>query len=94
MHSRGNQIKCRQDKLVKLLFISEFTTDVRHVSNAENIVADALSRVDNIVMPISLDMQEIAKIQTSDDELQQSTSTSLKEAQKIYLIGNSIQYLL
>ena len=28
----------------QLLFISEFTTDVRHVSGAENIVADALSR--------------------------------------------------
>ena len=38
-------------------------------------------RVDTIVMPTSLDMQEIAEAQASDDELQQlkqSTSTSLK----------------
>ena len=54
-----------------LLFISEFTTDVRHVSGADNIVADALSRADTIVMPTSLDMQEIAEAQASDDELQQ-----------------------
>ncbi|KYN40984.1 hypothetical protein ALC56_04577 [Trachymyrmex septentrionalis] len=32
-----------------------------HVSGAENIVADVLSRVDTIVMPTSLDMQEIAE---------------------------------
>ena len=65
----------------QLLFISEFTIDVRHVSGAENIVTDALSRVDTVVMPTSLDMQEIAEAQASDDELQQlkqSTSTSLK----------------
>ncbi|XP_011059853.1 PREDICTED: uncharacterized protein LOC105149263 [Acromyrmex echinatior] len=50
-------------------------------SCADNIVADALSRADTIVMPTSLDVQEIAEAQASDDELQQlkqSTSTSLK----------------
>ena len=65
----------------QLLFILEFTTDVRHVSGAENIAADALSRVDTIVMPTSLDMQEIAEALASDDELQQlkqSSSMSLK----------------
>jgi len=34
----------------QLFFISEFTTDVHHVSGAEDIVADALSRVDTIVL--------------------------------------------
>ena len=76
----------------QLLFISKFTTDVRHVSGADNIVADALSRADTIVMPTSLDMQEIAEAQASDDELQlkQSTSTSLKLKK---FIGNSIHLL-
>ncbi|XP_011050568.1 PREDICTED: uncharacterized protein LOC105143778 [Acromyrmex echinatior] len=54
-----------------------------HVSGAENIVADALSRVDTVVMPTSLDIQEIAKAQASDNELQQlKQSTSIFEAQK------------
>ena len=48
----------------QLLFISEV---IRHVPGAENIVADALSRVNTIVMPTSLDMQEIAEAQASDD---------------------------
>jgi len=53
----------------QLFFILEFITDVRHVSDAENIVANALSRVDTI-MPTNLDMQEIPETQASDDELQ------------------------
>ncbi|XP_011053051.1 PREDICTED: uncharacterized protein LOC105145295 [Acromyrmex echinatior] len=76
---KSDQMLPRQTR--QLLFISEFTIDVRHVSGAENIVTDALSRVDTVVMPTSLDMQEIAEAQASDDELQQlkqSTSTSLK----------------
>ena len=89
-----DQISIRQTH--QLLFILEFTIDVR-ASGAENIVADTLSRVDIIMsMPTSLDMQEIADAQASDDELQQlkqSISTSLK-LKKVYLIGNSIQYLL
>ncbi|KAG5328076.1 PDCD5 protein, partial [Acromyrmex charruanus] len=77
-HKRNNNARIEWTSELKQSF---FTTDVRHVSDAENIVADALSRVDTIVMPTSLDMQEIAEAQTSDDELQQlkqSTSTSLK----------------
>jgi len=55
----------------QLLFISEFITDVHHVTGAENIIINTLSRVDIIVMPISLDMQEIAEAQFTDEELQQ-----------------------
>ena len=51
---KSDQMSPRQTR--HLLFISEFTTDVRHVSGADNIVADALSRADTIVMPTSLDM--------------------------------------
>jgi len=34
-------------------------------------VADALSRIDTIVMPTSLNMQEIAELQSIGEELQQ-----------------------
>jgi cleavage and polyadenylation specificity factor subunit 1 len=32
-------------------FISQFTTDIRHISGQENIVADALSRIEAITAP-------------------------------------------
>ena len=69
-------------------FISQFTTDVRHISGSNNPVADALSRIeanalhsDNSVSPI-IDFSAIAAAQQQDAELQQqlqsSSSTSLK----------------
>jgi len=54
--------------------------DVWHISGTENIVADALSRVDSIVMLTNLGMQEIAEAQASDDELQQ-----LKQSMSMFL---------
>jgi len=76
-HSRRNRIKYRQNKPSITL---HFGIHIRsHILGTENIVADALSRVDTIVMPTSLDMQEIAEAQASDDKLQQlKQSTSLK----------------
>lgn len=64
-----------------LRFISEFTRDIRHVSGTDNYVADALSRVESVSSPSSVDFQSIAKDQAGDIELQQllkSTTTSLK----------------
>ena len=67
-------------------FISQFTTDVRHVSGSDNPVADALSRIEtnalhsnDSVTPI-IDFNTIAAAQQHDSELQQlqSSSTSLK----------------
>ena len=70
-------------------FISQFTTDVRHISSSNNPVADALLHIeanalhsDNSVSPI-IDFSAIADAQQQDTKLQQSqlqssSSTSLK----------------
>lgn len=50
-----------------LEFISQFTTDIRHITGKENIVADALSRVDSISK--ALDCELLAKAQEDDEEL-------------------------
>ena len=67
-------------------YISQFTTNITHVSGCENPVADALSRITTnaITVPAaSIDFTEIAHAQKDDAELQQLTapnsSLSLKE---------------
>ncbi|CAK9810898.1 Transposon Tf2-9 polyprotein [Anthophora plagiata] len=51
-----------------LTFISEFTTDIRHISGRDNVVADALSRIELVEKPI--DFEALAASQLTDAELQ------------------------
>ena len=53
-----------------MLFISEFSTDVRHVSGKDNIVADALSRTDiaAVFLP-TIDYHQMAADQATSDEI-------------------------
>lgn len=64
-------------------FISQFCTDIRHVSGKDNIVADTLSRIEEI--NTELDFTAVALAQRDDDELKQllasRTSLKLKELQ-------------
>lgn len=62
----------RRDKLPpsqlnQLSFISQFTTDIRHIKGEENIVADAMSRVDTI--SLEQDYKSLAESQETDEEL-------------------------
>lgn len=53
-------------------YISEFTTDIRHIKGSENVVADALSRVyiNNLNLDKAIiDYEVIAKCQNNDNEL-------------------------
>ncbi|CAH2108142.1 unnamed protein product [Euphydryas editha] len=55
----------------QLLFISEFTTDIRLVSRKQNIAADALSRIENITCPSAINYEEITTAQQQDTTIQQ-----------------------
>jgi hypothetical protein len=59
-------------------FISQFTTDIRHISGKNNVVADTLSRIEELQMLIDLDL--LATSQTTDEELSYflSGETSLR----------------
>lgn len=48
-------------------FIGQFTTDIQHISGKENVVADALSRIEEISKPV--DLSEMASSQKTDEEL-------------------------
>lgn len=50
-----------------LEYIAQFTTDVRHIAGEENVVADALSRVEAIEKAVSL--EELVEEQSGDKEL-------------------------
>lgn len=55
----------------QLDFISQFTTDIRHVSGSQNVVADSLSRISAIDSANTIDFEAIAEAQQNDTELQQ-----------------------
>ncbi|KAK9885262.1 hypothetical protein WA026_010760 [Henosepilachna vigintioctopunctata] len=48
-------------------FISQFTTDIRHIAGSDNVAADALSRIEEL--HTSVDYEALAKSQQTDDEL-------------------------
>ncbi|GBP65555.1 hypothetical protein EVAR_87531_1 [Eumeta japonica] len=66
-HERKNNCSPRQFRHLDL--ISQFTTDIRHISGKNNIVADTLSRVEELQKPV--DYEVLAQSQASDQELSQ-----------------------
>ncbi|GFW05370.1 transposon Tf2-6 polyprotein [Trichonephila clavipes] len=63
-------------QLRHLDFIRKYTTTIRHISCKYNIVADALSRIDEICLPTTTDYVEIATAQDSDQEFTNLPSLS------------------
>lgn len=78
--------KCSPRQCRQLDFISQFTTNIKHIKGSENIVADALSRIEAISMPNTIDYTEIANSQKNDLELKQLIESSeVLEFKKINL---------
>lgn len=74
-----NKQKCSPRQFNHLDFVSQFTTDIRHISGKNNIPADTLTRIEAIVSPPTL--EQLACSQEHDTELQtllSNRSTSLK----------------
>ena len=79
--SNSNRYSPRQIR--HLDFVSQFTSDIRHIKGCENSVADALSRIDIQAiqqMPLLIDFTTMAQVQGQDEELSKlrTSSTSLK----------------
>ncbi|GFV58051.1 retrovirus-related Pol polyprotein from transposon 412 [Trichonephila clavipes] len=66
-----NPDKCSPRQWRHLDFISQFSTDVRHINGTRNAVADALSRIEvNQISNSFLDFEALSKAQLEDIELQ------------------------
>lgn len=50
-----------------LIFISEFTTDIRYITGSNNQCADALSRVETVLCPSTIDYAALAEAQSHDE---------------------------
>jgi hypothetical protein len=59
--------QCPPRQFNHLDYISQFTTDIRHISGQDNVVADALSRIESISAPATHDA--LAAYQADDNEL-------------------------
>ncbi|GFX57623.1 transposon Tf2-11 polyprotein [Trichonephila clavipes] len=65
-----NPDKCSPRQWRHLDFISQFSTDVRHINGTHNAVADALSRIEvNQISNSFLDFEALSKAQLEDNEL-------------------------
>jgi hypothetical protein len=60
-------------------FIAQYTTHIVHIAGDQNTVVNALSRVEEVTMPIITTTEELAEAQQSDTELQDilNSDTSL-----------------
>jgi hypothetical protein len=73
-HQRSDKASPRQ--LRHLDFIGPFTTAIEYISGENNVVADTLSRIDEVYTPSIIEPDELAEQQESDPQLKELLSTN------------------
>ena len=71
---KSDRVSPRQQR--HLEYISQFSTDIRHISGSENLIADTLSRVNEIEIHGFLDYSALAAAQIGDEELSSLKTSS------------------
>lgn len=56
-------------RIRQLDFISQYCTNIQHIEGRDNIVADALSRIEQIDVPSPINYADLARCQHDDQEL-------------------------
>jgi hypothetical protein len=75
--------KCSPRQFNHLDFISQFTTDIRHIAGRDNVVTDALSRVESVCTSVSPETLVEAQAEDAEitDLLQGTTALRLEKIQ-------------
>jgi len=83
--------KASPRQIRQLDFIAQFSTNIKHISGDQNVVADALCRIDTVSLPVIVSLEDLAQAQVDDEELKilLTTKSSLK-LQKFILSGSTI----
>lgn len=78
-------------RLRQLNFISQFTTDIRYQKGDSNVVADALSRVEEICIPGCY--QELSEAQKTDEEAQALLQAEPHRFSNVEIPGSDVALL-
>ena len=81
--------KCSPQHFNHLDFVSQFTADIRHISGQDNVVADALSRVEVITVPVT--HGALAAAQEYDELQTLLVSTTALQLEIILISGTSVE---
>ncbi|CAH8515498.1 unnamed protein product [Heterobilharzia americana] len=91
LHTTTDRYSPRE--LRHLDYISQFTSDIRHISGVNNPVADALSRVCTTTLPRAVDLRKIAELQDSDEEIEKLQHSSSLKIQRLPLLNSEVSIL-
>lgn len=84
-----NLDKASPRQVRQLDFISQFSTDIRYIPGKDNVVADALSRIETINVPSNIDYEAIADAQVNDTELENLFQNSSLKMKKFSLANST-----
>ena len=74
-------------------YITQYTSDVRHISGVDNPVADALSRIHHLgnQYPDAIDLQDIASAQVSDPDIERLRKQSSLHIEQLTIPSTDVQ---
>ncbi|TNN10001.1 Pol polyprotein [Schistosoma japonicum] len=88
---KSSSDKCSPRESRHLNYISEFSTDIRHISGANNVVADVLSRIHFLNRIQGINLVELARFQNEDiDFHHELAATTLQLQTKTIRNGRNI----
>lgn len=56
-------------QLWQLSFIAQFTIDIEFLKKSDNVVADSLSQIEALRLPVEFELNDLAARQSEDNEL-------------------------
>lgn len=81
--------KASPRQIRQLDFIAQFSTNIKHIAGKDNVVADSLSRIESISLPVIVSLEDLATRQKDDEELKSLFSDTSLKLQRLILSGST-----